>query len=59
VIKAVKKRKPTVKRKWSWVSVKKRPRHTLDDLIAQCDVTAPPDKDKKWVTDKAVGRELI
>jgi antitoxin ChpS len=41
------------------IAPKKRRRYTLDELIAQCDPKAPFEKDRSWVTDKSVGRELI
>lgn len=37
-----------------------RPRYSLDDLLAQCDETAPAsDEDRAWVDAKPVGRELL
>ena len=41
------------------IAPKKRRRYTLDELIAQCDPKAPFEKDRSWVTDGPVGRELI
>jgi antitoxin ChpS len=37
----------------------KRPRYTLEQLIAQCDPKAPREKDRSWVSGGPVGRELI
>lgn len=37
-----------------------RPRYSLDDLLAQCDETAPTSgEDRAWVDAKPVGRELL
>ncbi len=37
-----------------------RPRYSLDDLLGQCDETAPTSaKDRAWVEAKPVGRELL
>ncbi len=37
-----------------------RPRYSLDDLLAQCDGTAPTSaEDRAWVDAKPVGRELL
>lgn len=37
-----------------------RPRYTLDELLAQCDVSAEPsDEDREWLDAKAVGGELL
>jgi len=37
-----------------------RPRHTLDELLAQCDPKAARSKeDREWFRGKRVGRELI
>ncbi len=41
------------------VEPKKRKRYSLDELIAQCDPNAPLEEDRSWVTDGAIGRELI
>ncbi len=36
------------------------PRYTLEDLIAQCDRTAPPgDDDRAWIDGVALGKELL
>ncbi|MCY4622303.1 MAG: antitoxin [bacterium] len=36
------------------------PRYTLEDLIAQCDQTAPPDDDDlTWIDGAALGKELL
>ena len=38
----------------------KRPRYTLDELLAQCDSKARRTKeDREWLANKPVGRELI
>ncbi len=38
----------------------KRPRYTLDELLAQCDSKARRTKaDREWLENKPVGRELI
>jgi len=37
-----------------------RPHYTLEQLLAQCDPKARRNlRDKEWLNDKAVGRELI
>jgi antitoxin ChpS len=37
----------------------KRPRYTLDDLLAQCDADAPVQpEDRQWIDMSPVGREL-
>jgi antitoxin ChpS len=37
-----------------------RPRYTLDELLAQCDVSVEPsDEDREWLDAKAVGGELL
>lgn len=42
------------------VEKRKRPRYTLQELLAQCDPKAPVAKDEhEWVDGKAVGGELI
>ncbi len=41
------------------VEPKRRKRYTLQELIARCDPKAPFEEDRSWVTDGAVGRELI
>jgi antitoxin ChpS len=41
------------------VASKKRRRYSLADLIARCDPKAPFEKDRTWLSDHAVGRELI
>jgi antitoxin ChpS len=42
------------------VEAKGRPRYSLDELIAQCDVKARRNADdSEWVSGKAAGRELI
>jgi antitoxin ChpS len=36
------------------------PRYTLDELLAQCDPSAPPTpEDEAWLVDAPVGSELI
>jgi antitoxin ChpS len=38
----------------------KRPRYTLDELLAQCDSKARRTKeDREWLDNQPVGRELI
>ncbi len=37
-----------------------RPSYALDELLAQCDETAPPDaEDRAWLDAKPVGNELL
>jgi Growth regulator len=37
-----------------------RPRYTLDELLAQCDASAPmTDEDHAWLDSGPVGRELL
>ena len=37
-----------------------RPKYTLEELIAQCDLDAPlSDEDHEWLNDPPVGREVI
>lgn len=37
-----------------------RPRYTLDELLAQCDVSAEPDAEERaWLDAPSIGRELI
>jgi antitoxin ChpS len=37
-----------------------RPRYTLDELLAQCDVSVESsDEDREWLDAKAVGGELL
>ena len=37
-----------------------RPKYTLEELMAQCDLDAPwTDEEKEWLDDKPVGREII
>ena len=40
------------------VAPRRRPRYTLDELIAQCDPTAP-DGDRAWIDGTPVGREEL
>jgi antitoxin ChpS len=38
----------------------RRPRYTLDELLAECDPKAPLGKeDREWLDDKPAGRELL
>jgi antitoxin ChpS len=38
----------------------RRPRYTLDELLAQCDAAAEPsNEDRAWLDDRAVGSELL
>ncbi len=42
------------------VTPKPRPSHSLEELLAQCDETAPADdEDRAWLEDKPVGKELL
>jgi antitoxin ChpS len=42
------------------VEPQKRPRYTLDELLAQCDPKAPRSKEEQeWLDDKPAGEELI
>jgi antitoxin ChpS len=42
------------------VEPQKRPRYTMDELLAQCNPGAARSKqDQKWLRDKPVGGELI
>jgi antitoxin ChpS len=42
------------------VEPRRRPRYTLDELLAQCDSKARRTKqDREWFDNKPVGRELI
>ncbi len=42
------------------VEPQKRPRYTLDELLGQCDLNAAPTKEEReWLSDGAVGDELI
>lgn len=37
-----------------------RPRYTLEELLAQCDASAPlPKANRDWTRSRAAGRELI
>lgn len=37
-----------------------RPRYTLDELMAQCDLDAPmSEQEQAWLSDPAVGREIL
>lgn len=35
-----------------------KPRYTLEELLKQCDPTAPLDEDRTWIELRPVGREL-
>ncbi len=35
------------------------PRYSLDELLAQCDATAEPERDDAWLAAPPVGRELL
>ncbi len=38
----------------------RRPRYTLDELMAQCDSEAPmSEQEQAWLNDAAVGREIL
>ena len=42
------------------VAPRTRPSYTLDELLAQCDETAPADReDGEWLEAKPVGNELL
>ncbi len=42
------------------VAPRTRPSYTLDELLAQCDETAPADdEDRVWLDAKPVGKELL
>ena len=42
------------------VAKRARPKYTLDELIAKCDLDAPyPDEAREWIDAPAVGREII
>ena len=42
------------------VAPRTRPSYTLDELLAQCDGTAPADdEDRSWLEAKPVGNELL
>ena len=42
------------------VAPRTRPNYSLDELLAQCEETAPPgDGDRAWIDAKAVGNELL
>ncbi|NKN34931.1 AbrB/MazE/SpoVT family DNA-binding domain-containing protein [Agrobacterium sp. a22-2] len=39
---------------------RKRPKYTLEELVAQCDPDAPfSEEDLEWLNDPPVGREVI
>ena len=39
---------------------RRSPSYSLEDLIAQCDPTAPPDdEDRAWIDGAALGEELL
>jgi antitoxin ChpS len=35
-----------------------KPHYTLEELLAQCDPTAPADEDLSWIELRPVGREF-
>jgi len=42
------------------VAKRKRPKYTLDELIAKCDFDAPySDQEREWLDAPPVGRELL
>ena len=42
------------------VAPKRLPRYSLEDLIAQCDRTGPPDdEDRDWIDGAPLGEELL
>ncbi|MDD9989274.1 MAG: antitoxin [Spirochaetaceae bacterium] len=42
------------------VAPRTKPSYTLDELLAQCDETAPADhEDRAWLEDNSVGNELL
>ena len=42
------------------VAPRTRPRYSLKELLAQCDVNAPvDDADRAWLEDRPVGNELL
>ena len=41
------------------VEPKARPSYSLDELLAQCDETAPSAEDHAWIDAKPVGNELL
>ena len=50
----------TVERGHLLVKPFRRPRYTLDQLLAKCDTRATrPRKNREWVTGGPVGRELL
>lgn len=39
---------------------RKRPKYTLEELLAQCDFDAPlSEEEREWLNDPPVGREII
>lgn len=39
---------------------RKRPKYTLEELLAQCDFDAPlSEEEREWMNDPPVGREII
>lgn len=36
-----------------------RPKYALEDLLAQCDPSAPDEPDRDWLDSPTVGRELL
>jgi antitoxin ChpS len=41
------------------VTMRPRPRYTLEELLAQCDENAPDDEDGAWLEARPVGKELL
>jgi antitoxin ChpS len=40
------------------IETHEKPHYTLDELLAQCDPTAPADEDRNWIELRPAGREL-
>jgi len=48
-----------VVRQRSVAEPQKKPRYTLDELLAKCDYSQPmPPEDREWIDAPSVGREL-
>ena len=41
------------------VEPRKRPSYSLDELLEQCEETAPSAEDREWIDAKPVGDELL
>ena len=42
------------------IEKRRRPKYTLDELLAQCDFTIPmSDEEREWLDMPAVGREIV